>query len=163
MLQPPSTAPVRAILATLILDGVGLRWRPLIRAEISSLETRLRGQLSGSGWRGHPAGVFSTWEVTSASPLGTASGPSSDHGGPVGAPSPSRFGFPRLLDGARRDREGRNAVQDQRAFGDASGFCWSRHVERNAAFPPRSSAKTPGTPGHCAGHTMRDRSVSALL
>src|SRR5689334_14073991 len=40
----------------------------------SSLVTRLRGQLSGSGWRGHPAGVVSN-ETTPTSPLGAASGP----------------------------------------------------------------------------------------
>ncbi len=39
----------------------------------SSLVTRLRGQLSGSGWRGHPAGVV-VEQTTPASPLGAAGG-----------------------------------------------------------------------------------------
>jgi hypothetical protein len=89
--------------------------------------------------------------------------PQSDHGGPVGPPPPSTYGVPRLLDGARRDRRGGTPPVTWRALGDASGFCWPRHVERNSAFPPRPSSKTAGTRWVCAGRPIRDRSVSALL
>jgi hypothetical protein len=46
---------VKAILATILADAVGLRCR-LLMARWCPLCTRPRGQLSGSGWRGCPAG-----------------------------------------------------------------------------------------------------------
>src|SRR5690349_7784870 len=64
---PPMTAPVKAILATFTADVVGLRCRPLIGA-LGPLYARLRGQLSGSGWRGCPAVSYT------ASPEGAANG-----------------------------------------------------------------------------------------
>src|ERR1700687_1821720 len=71
---PPMTAPVKAILATLPADAVGLRCRPLIGA-IGPLYLRPRGQLSGSGWRGRPAGT--AVKAAPTYPLEAASGPKS--------------------------------------------------------------------------------------
>ncbi|SPM34705.1 Mycobacterium rhizamassiliense ORFan, partial [Mycobacterium rhizamassiliense] len=72
------------------------------------LVTRLRGQLSGSGSRGHPADVVSR-EPTSASPQGVARDPSpADRWVPRLHPD---FGVPRPLDGARRYGLGRNATR----------------------------------------------------
>ena len=48
-------AAVKVILATFLVDAVGLRCR-LLMARWCPLCTRPRGQLSGSGWRGCPAG-----------------------------------------------------------------------------------------------------------
>src|SRR5882757_1793172 len=55
MLPVPITAPVKAIFATFTADVVGLRCRPIGTGKSS--RKRLRGQLSGSGWRGYPASV----------------------------------------------------------------------------------------------------------
>ena len=86
-LQLPMTAPVKAIFATFTADAVGLRCRPLIGACVSSLR-RPRGQLSGSGWRGCPAGGV---ETMPASPQGAEiSSRSFYFGGPVGPPPPSK-------------------------------------------------------------------------
>src|SRR6476659_10244863 len=102
-LPPPMTAPVKAIFATFTADVVGLRCRPLIGALVSSL-LRPRGQLSGSGWRGCPAGGV---ETTSASPQGTSidsgSTCSVDQWVPRLRPKLFVVGCSRL-DGARRDR-----------------------------------------------------------
>ncbi|ANI41925.1 hypothetical protein MYVA_4856 [Mycolicibacterium vaccae 95051] len=67
----------------------------------SSLK-RPRGQLSGSGWRGRPAGVV---ETATASPQGTEV-PGPVVGGPVGPPPPSKLYLvvpAPPTDGARRN------------------------------------------------------------
>ena len=87
MPPPPITAPVNAILATLMLEVVGLRCRALIRRR-RPLLMRPRGQLSGSGGRGRPATAEST-DTAMTSPQGAANGSGSDFGGPLGPPSPS--------------------------------------------------------------------------
>src|ERR1700756_2188848 len=100
MLPPPSTAPVKAILATLMFELVGLRCRPLMRAEISSLHAPTRSAV-GFGLERPPRQRCPPERTAPASPPGSRKRPQSDHGAPVGPPPPSRFGFPRPMDGAR--------------------------------------------------------------
>ena len=80
------TAPVKAILATLDADVVGLRCRPLIGRRIPLVE-RLRGQLSGSGWRGRPAVI--PWNRVGFTPRNRGRFLVRSFGGPVGPPPPS--------------------------------------------------------------------------
>ena len=63
-------AAVKVILATFLVDAVGLRCR-LLMARWCPLCTRPRGQLSGSGWRGCPAGrLFPGGNVAGFTPRG---------------------------------------------------------------------------------------------
>jgi len=163
MLPPPRTAPVKAILATLMFELVGLRCRPLMRAENSSLVTRLRGQLSGSGWRGHPAGASSGDRRRRLHPKEPQAAPLRSRwtgGSPASiqvlVPPPGGWSSARL-------DEGGTPPVTWRASADASGFCWSRHVLRNRAFPSPPSGKAPGKPNIYAGQSDRDRSVSEPL
>ena len=81
-------AVVKVILATFLVDAVGLRCR-LLMARWCPLCTRPRGQLSGSGWRGCPAGRLFPGGNVAASPKGPQAAPGSDSVDRLGPPPPS--------------------------------------------------------------------------
>src|ERR1700758_138746 len=81
-----------------------------------------------------------------------------------GSPASIQIWFPPAYGwSSARLGEGGTPPVAWRTPGDASGFCWSRHLLRHTAFPSRSFGKAPGKPHNCAGQKSRDRSVSGPL
>ena len=133
--------------------------------EDSSLVTRLRGQLSGSGGRGYPAsrrirvGADADFTPRSRKRL------QSDHGGPVGPPSPStNWCSPAYWMELGAIGEGRYATgllgEPPETLAVSVGPVTSYETRR---FPYGHLRKPQEHKGVCAGHTVRNRSVSAPL
>ena len=121
-------AAVKVILATFLVDAVGLRCRLLI-ARVLSVRAHEVSCRVRAGEVARPADCFRL-ETSPASPQGAASGSRVRFGGPVGSPA-SIHGVrrcPRPMDEVRLEREGRPAAGKARLAWVTTVTCGADHV-----------------------------------
>jgi hypothetical protein len=139
---------VKVILATFLVDAVGLRCRLLI-ARVLSVRAHEVSCRVRAGEVARPA-IVSRVETSSASPQGAARGSRSDFGGPVGSPA-SIHGCllvspPNGWSSARKGEEARRWEGSAGLGHDRNVWRRSRHLWRNQRFLLRANLHRPLKP-----------------